>query len=521
MLLFVVSRIKDIGTMIDLFVRFICMNFCITSLHHVFFKKKLIIDTNFIPLIIISIFNGFCFFFIPSDFCFVNVLLQLLLLFILFSYTTPSDKKTNLRFLILSYSISYMMYILASIIMSILYALISVHLCDIHLIASHTLQWIASILQCLMCHMLLQSKKLRNNLPFLHNQILIRLSIYIGLFIVIISMFESTISSEHSKTVTVLNVTYFLGIVMLLIFCMLLYIWWNTMSHQAYLLKAKERENERLTNELEFYKANLQEYQQEHEKLARLIHRDNKLIPSLQYSVQELLLQAEESEDIKLVGLAKELSSQLEDEKCSRKLEIEHLLQKPENFPATKIIGVDQYLLYFYHECHKRNIQFTCNLEADLSSIFSTRDDLMTVKEFCTLLSDLLENAKIAISYSNTSENYIHLFIGWTGEHLVMEISDSGIPFTKETLFHYGETKYTTHKKDGGSGIGIMETWKLLKKQQASLLIDESISLSKPFTKKIILTFDGCNRYELYPSPSRMETDLEYLSDRNDLKIRR
>lgn len=507
--------------MITQIVRYTCMNFCIFFMYQLFINKKTAKSIHYFTLSIISFFVSMFFYFIPASIRYVAVLFQLVSLFIFFVNISFESRKTIFFLLILSYSISYLLYFISGIFISIIYAITTIYICDIHTLKVQKLQWFTCTIQCLLCYMLMHLKKIKNNLPYVKNYFLIRIGTCISLLVVVVSMFESTKVSNNSNTHDIANIFYLLGVALLLIFSFLLYIWWNTMSHQAYLLKAKERENERLTNELEFYKAKLQEYQQEHEKLARLIHRDNKLIPSLQYSVQELLLQAVESEDIKLVGLAKELSSQLKNEKCSRKLEIEHLLQKPENFPATKIIGVDQYLLYFYHECHKKNIQFTCNLEADLSSIFSTRDDFMTVKEFCTLLSDLLENAKIAISYSNTSENYIHLFIGWTDEHLVMEISDSGIPFTKETLFHYGETKYTTHKKDGGSGIGIMETWKLLKKQQASLLIDESISLSKPFTKKIILTFDGCNRYELYPSPSRMETDLEYLSDRNDLKIRR
>ena len=84
-------------------------------------------------------------------------------------------------------------------------------------------------------------------------------------------------------------------------------------------------------------------------------------------------------------------------------------------------------------------------------------------------------------------------------------------------LYHMGKKKYTTHKADGGSGIGLMVTWELLKKYQASLIIDENVFVDDVFTKKIMICFDKKNAYKLYSL--RSEGELSYLKHRQDLQI--
>ena len=77
-------------------------------------------------------------------------------------------------------------------------------------------------------------------------------------------------------------------------------------------------------------------------------------------------------------------------------------------------------------------------------------------------------------------------------------IYDSGIEFTKEVLDKLGKEPITTHKDEGGTGMGFMNTFDVLRKYKASLIIDE---ISRPsidnYTKAIIVKFDNNEDFEI------------------------
>jgi signal transduction histidine kinase len=77
------------------------------------------------------------------------------------------------------------------------------------------------------------------------------------------------------------------------------------------------------------------------------------------------------------------------------------------------------------------------------------------------------------------------------GKHFSFHVFDSGIPFTKEVLAALGQQQITTHADDSGSGIGLMQTYEILKAHGASLLIDEFTTDSGLYTKKIQLCLTG------------------------------
>ena len=76
-----------------------------------------------------------------------------------------------------------------------------------------------------------------------------------------------------------------------------------------------------------------------------------------------------------------------------------------------------------------------------------------------------------------------------------MEILDSGIAFTPETYQHFGNKQYTTHQESGGSGIGLMDIWKIKRKYKASLHIYEYPANMNIYTKKIAFVFDRKNHF--------------------------
>ena len=128
----------------------------------------------------------------------------------------------------------------------------------------------------------------------------------------------------------------------------------------------------------------------------------------------------------------------------------------------------------------------------------------------------MLENALISTVH-NKGER-IFLLMEKEQEDFRIEIWDSGDKFSKDVLYYIGKKRFTTHKSEGGSGIGLMVTWELLKKYQASIIIDEENSPDNFFTKKVIIRFDRKNNYIL--CSQRSKEDMALLKQRQDLQIK-
>ena len=75
-------------------------------------------------------------------------------------------------------------------------------------------------------------------------------------------------------------------------------------------------------------------------------------------------------------------------------------------------------------------------------------------------------------------------------DSLKMSVFDSGEPFDDKVKKKLGRLRVTTHKDEGGSGIGMMTTFEILKKYKASFTIDEQID-NGTYTKKVCVCFDG------------------------------
>jgi hypothetical protein len=54
-----------------------------------------------------------------------------------------------------------------------------------------------------------------------------------------------------------------------------------------------------------------------------------------------------------------------------------------------------------------------------------------------------------------------------------------------------GKRQTTTHKDEGGSGIGMMEVFEIVRETGASLYIEKLGGSGRGFTKRISVRFDG------------------------------
>ena len=172
---------------------------------------------------------------------------------------------------------------------------------------------------------------------------------------------------------------------------------------------------------------------------------------------------------------------------------------------------VDAVLQLMYQRALQEQIGYTLRITENIKT---TAMQSLSEEDFSHLLADLIENAFIAMS--DVPDKKILINLGRMGNHLSVEISDNGQPFLPEIFQDFGLKAHTTHAGNGGSGIGLMDIWKLKKKYRASLVITEYAPGTYSYTKQISLIFDAKKHYIIQTYRRR---ELGQIRFRDDLYI--
>lgn len=455
---------------------------------------------------------------LPASFQYLILPFILLFTYIYLVCTTNIQPETVFTTLILSYSICYSFYILSGVLLGIFIGFIMYYFFQGKEFPSTLFNLIAMIIQIFLCIIPFKLKRLKNGMPFLKNQLVSNIGVFVGSLILFCSMMLSTLNVTLSNS---MKNFYFLLLPFSIILFIFLFIWWKKQIQQTYLLKLKEREFTRLEEQLSSCEQQLSDLKAENQELSKLIHRDNKLIPSMQLAVHEFMEMATQNPDLTFASnedttvfqqKGKALLAQLEKEMTERNNIITLLSHKGKQLTATNVPAIDQLLNYMLHRGMKDGIDFDFSLTGNVKYMIK---EVLSETDCQTLLADLLENAIIATKANGG--NHIFLHIGVIENIYTIDVWDSGIPFTKETLYYLGKKRYTTHKKEGGSGIGLMSTYELAKKYGASIVIDETSAETQLYMKKISIIFDGKQQYRL--CTSRDGAEIHYLSQRKDCMI--
>lgn len=101
-------------------------------------------------------------------------------------------------------------------------------------------------------------------------------------------------------------------------------------------------------------------------------------------------------------------------------------------------------------------------------------------------------------------------------QFILNDYQTDGQPLSPEIFQDFGLKAHTTHARNGGSGIGLMDIWKLKKKYRASLVITEYAPGTYSYTKQISLIFDAKKHYIIQTYRRR---ELGQIRFRDDLYI--
>lgn len=445
----------------------------------------------FIESFFLSIFN-------PNISIFIFPLVTTVNTYVL-SCSTKKTISLSLIALIISESIHYIFLLLVALLIGLSVAPFFYGRYDLPYV---TIQLSGGIIELLLLFLLFKIKRLRRGMPFLYqigsSATGFILSCFILLIITIINFYDTIPTTQF---VFLLIALFLIGL--------LLYCWWRFRITRDYREKLRQAELKALQNELKEKDNRIRELEENNDSLAKIIHKDNKLIPAMELAVCEYLEAEATDGDTRKKG--EQLASGLKSMAQERKGTLNSYRHDEHALPVTGVCVLDALFTYMQQRALAQNINFSLHITGD---IVKMTEDIISGEDLSHLLADLLENAMIAIGDNEVRS--LSAYLCHNEDSCTIEISDSGNAFDVQLFEDFGQTRHTTHKDSGGSGIGLMDIWKIKKQYRASLHIIEYTPGTSIFTKKIALVFDRKNHYLIQ---TYRRNEIERVHMRSDMFV--
>lgn len=179
--------------------------------------------------------------------------------------------------------------------------------------------------------------------------------------------------------------------------------------------------------------------------------------------------------------------------------------------PLTNVLSIDALMSYMLNKAREINIELELVISGSIKYMV---ENVICETDLNTIIADLVENAIIATKYSENKR--IVVSIGIPEGNYEFEVFDSGIPFEADTIANLGIKKTTTHADSGGSGIGLITAFEIIKKYHASFMIEEITDNNSLYSKKISVAFDNQNRFIV--KTSRYD-EIKAITQREDLLV--
>jgi len=331
--------------------------------------------------------------------------------------------------------------------------------------------FLSLIIQFMFIFFLFKIKRLKNGIPFLKKRRASAIGLVIsGAILVIVALIINDFIDDETLGLS-LVIGVALGIAGLIL-------WWRRGLTRLYREKIKEsnaREYEAIIAKKDEL---IQKIQKDNDRMAKIIHRDNKLLPAMYKAVRANVNNNQESVRV------------LEQLMTERAGLIVQSQREANALPSTKDFLIDGIMNLMSAKAAEKEIQFDLIVKTEIKKLTET---LISPLKLETLVADLIENAIIATSHSNFKK--ILVTIGIIEGFYELNIQDSGIPFEADTLHKLGLERASSHLDDGGSGIGYMTVFEILSEAKASLIITKYESEPRGFSKSVRVRFDNKSEF--------------------------
>lgn len=360
----------------------------------------------------------------------------------------------------------------------------------------------SGIIQSVVTTSIFFTKRRKRGMPYLYNATFANIGVALG-----ISLLLSIAFIQTHLEISLLDKSF--AVIFIISSLFILLHWWQSQLTKTYRKRLAQLELESLRTELEQKTALLKKLETQNEEMGRLIHKDNKLIPSMEHAVSTYL--ASGFTDIALQQARGEaLLSDLKEFSEARRGILSTFAPVSAPKYNTGIPSLDAILVYMYQKAQVQDIRFYA---AATPESIAALPPALTTEKLVHMLSDLLENAIIATKTSTEKQIQVQIYLA--NGLFTIEVADTGCSFEPATLISFGLEKASTHLTEGGSGIGLLDIWKIKEETKASIHIHE-YEAGAPFSKKLFITFDKKNKYVIH---TWRDKELSPLVNRGDIVI--
>ena len=399
-----------------------------------------------------------------------NIIFLILLVSMIFKLIAKQRFAYSLLVTVVSLSINYIIFSVSVVVTLIPTVIFGIHDLYMELI-------LILIIYSILVFLFLKIKRLKKGLIFLQRNIKNEYMDILILDVSVVIMFSITILSNYNRIMNRTLGTSFI------IFAIIMFITIQKSLQLYYKQKLQEREAEEIKEELKNKNKEIEELEKENLKLNKKNHSIAHKQKSLEYELEQMILKNQIVDGNIIKDKVKSLSKEMQKETVNVELK------------KTNIDKIDNMLKYMQSECVKNKIDFQLQINGNTHHMINK---YIEKEDLEILIADLIKNAIIAINHSENINKSILVRLGLIDGTYSLYVYDSGIEFEIDTLIHLGIKPSTTHTKDGGSGMGMMNTFDTLKKYKASLVIHEYGKPSKDnFTKVMKIIFDNKNRYKI------------------------
>ena len=314
----------------------------------------------------------------------------------------------------------------------------------------------------------------------------------IGFIISITVLLSYSLFSESAESSSKI---YLIPVFFILVSGIIIYIWSKNKITDNYISKLRESDLKAFDSALDEKNAYIKRLEENNDALAKIIHRDNKIIPALTLAVKDYI-SGNNANQQELLEYIERISNE-------RKGIITEYEASESTIAKSDIISIDAVLKYMYEKAVSKGIDFNVTIQSDLKQVIGSQ---ISEQDFETLLADLIENAIIATNKADKKNILVNF--SESDSIFSLDIFDSGIAFEIDTLKNIGTKQITTHKDEGGSGIGMISTFEIADSHLASVIIEEFDFENTPFTKRVSIRFDNKNKHLFISKRAKNLSDI-------------
>lgn len=269
-------------------------------------------------------------------------------------------------------------------------------------------------------------------------------------------------------------------IMIFIVFCGLaLIIWWRKHITDRYRLGVYRRNVEVVQRQIDEYSDKNSALAKQNDELAKIIHRDNKMLAAMALAVKYALEKYGGEQN-------RQLLEQIDALLAERNALTEEYAAAENEPYKTGNAALDTVLRYIANRAANSGAAF--EVKCGEGAFGTPAKDEKFLSDCCSVLCDLGENAACAVKKGGK----ISAELGTSYGAPYIAVCDDAPPFDLNVLKLMGKRRVTTRKAEGGTGIGLMAVAAIADKHRASFVFEEHTK--DRYFKRLRITFDGADK---------------------------